>query len=138
MNLAKRKRTGWAIKTICKKLSRRMLKPSSLKRFLYVCVPVHLCLRVFVCVTDFKTICNKLLPIKCKRKALKVLFHAPVFCNPSPLGPKNNRCINFSLSKAWVYDSNCRGTLIIKALPKSLLKSWQENVNLYGYFGMDT
>ena len=54
------------------------------KGVLYVCV--HAYVSVFVCVTDFANICEKLLPMKSKRKAIKLLFYAPLLCNHVPIG----------------------------------------------------
>ena len=57
------------------------------------------------------------------------------FATTSPSGPGNSGDIDFSLSKARVYAQHCRDTLMVKALPKSPLKSWQVNVNFHGHFG---
>ena len=57
------------------------------------------------------------------------------FATTSPSGPGNSGDIDFSLSKARVYAQHCRDTLMVKALPKSSLKSRQVNVNFHGHFG---
>ena len=57
------------------------------------------------------------------------------FATTSPSGPGNSGDIDFSLSKARVYAQHCRDTLMVKALPKSPLKSRQVNVNFHGHFG---
>ena len=57
------------------------------------------------------------------------------FATTSPSGPGNSGDIDFSLSKARVYAQHCRVTLMVKALPKSPLKSRQVNVNFHGHFG---
>ena len=57
------------------------------------------------------------------------------FATTSPAGTGNSGDIDFSLSKARVYAQHCRDTLMVKALPKSPLKSRQVNVNFYGHFG---
>ena len=57
------------------------------------------------------------------------------FATTSPSGPGNSGDIDFSLSKARVYARHCRDTLMVKALPKSLLKSQQVNVNFHGHIG---
>ena len=57
------------------------------------------------------------------------------FATTSPSGPGNSGDIDFSLTKARVYAQHCRDTLMVKALPKSPLKSRQVNVNFHGHFG---
>ena len=57
------------------------------------------------------------------------------FATTSPSGPGNSGDIDFSLSKARVNAQHCRDTLMVKALPKSTLKSRQVNVNFHGHFG---
>ena len=64
-----------------------------------------------------------------------VLLMHQSFATTSPSGPGNSGDIDFSLSKARVYARHCRDTLMVKALPKSLLKSRQVNVNFHGHFG---
>ena len=63
------------------------------------------------------------------------MFMHQSFATTSPSGPGNRGDIDFSLSNARVYAQHCRDTLMVKALPKSPLKSRQVNVNFHGHFG---
>ena len=66
---------------------------------------------------------------------MPVLIMHQSFATTSPSGPGNSGDIDFSLNKARVYAQHCRDTLMVKALPKSPLKSRQVNVNFHGHFG---
>ena len=52
------------------------------------------------------------------------------FVIKAPMGPGNNGDIDFYLCKVCVYAWHCGDSLMVKALLKAQLKSWQLNLKL--------
>ena len=71
------------------------------------------------------------------RLTLSLEDYAPVICNPGPYGAGegNSGDIDFSLYKAPVYARHCGESLMVKVLPKALLKSRQLKWNYFSQFG---
>ena len=79
--------------------------------------------------------CSSHPDIKGQKPFFSFIIMYQSFATTPPSGPKNNREIDFSLSKARVNALHYRDTPLIKALQKAPLKSQQVNANFHGQFG---